>query len=156
MCIRDSYLDGGFANAKEFILKFVLNDLEHKKLFYDSKTILQAVSYTHLDVYKRQELISRAVRGHWSIESMHWHLDVTFREDADTTICLLYTSIRYYKKLLSVETDDYAVYAHSPFKEANRLFVLGQDVSTKYTRRGYEMYELFAIYIKNVDRKSVV
>lgn len=37
------YLDGGFANAKEFILKFVLNDLEHKKLFYDSKTILQEV-----------------------------------------------------------------------------------------------------------------
>ena len=28
--------------------------------------------------------------------------------------------------------------------------VLGQDVSTKYTRRGYEMYERFAIYIKNV------
>ena len=28
----------------------------------------------------------RAVRGHWSIESMHWHLDVTFREDANTTI----------------------------------------------------------------------
>ena len=35
------YLDGGFANAKEFILKFILNDLEHKKLFFDSKTILQ-------------------------------------------------------------------------------------------------------------------
>ena len=35
------YLDGGFANAKEFIHKFVLNDLENKKLFYDSKTILQ-------------------------------------------------------------------------------------------------------------------
>ena len=35
------YLDGGFANAKEFILRFVLNDLENKKLFYDSKTILQ-------------------------------------------------------------------------------------------------------------------
>lgn len=58
--------------------------------------------------------------------------------------------IRYYERLLSVETDDYAVYAHSPFKEANRLLVLGQDVSTKYTRRGYEMYERFAIYIKNV------
>lgn len=58
--------------------------------------------------------------------------------------------IRYYKRLLSVETDDYSVYAHSPFKEANRLLVLGQDVSTKYTRRGYEMYERFAIYIKNV------
>jgi ribonuclease-3 len=35
------YLDGGFASAKEFILQFVLNDLEHKKLFFDSKTILQ-------------------------------------------------------------------------------------------------------------------
>ena len=35
------YLDGGFANAKEFILNHVLNDLEGKRLFYDSKTILQ-------------------------------------------------------------------------------------------------------------------
>ena len=35
------YLDGGFANAKEFILRFVLNDIEHKKLFFDSKTIFQ-------------------------------------------------------------------------------------------------------------------
>ena len=35
------YLDGGFASAKEFIHRFVLNDIEHKQLFYDSKTILQ-------------------------------------------------------------------------------------------------------------------
>lgn len=35
------YLDGGFANAKEFIHTFILSDLEHKKLFFDSKTILQ-------------------------------------------------------------------------------------------------------------------
>ena len=37
------YLDGGFANAKEFILKYILTDIENKKLFYDSKTILQEV-----------------------------------------------------------------------------------------------------------------
>ena len=37
------YLDGGFANAKEFILRFILNDLENKKLFFDSKTILQEI-----------------------------------------------------------------------------------------------------------------
>ena len=37
------YLDGGFANAKEFVEKFILTDIEHKKLFYDSKTILQEV-----------------------------------------------------------------------------------------------------------------
>ena len=34
------YLDGGFANAKDFIRRFVLNDIEHKKLFFDSKTNL--------------------------------------------------------------------------------------------------------------------
>lgn len=37
------YLDGGFANAKEFVLDYVLNDIEHKKLFFDSKTILQEI-----------------------------------------------------------------------------------------------------------------
>ena len=37
------YLDGGFTNAKEFVLNFILNDIEHKQLFYDSKTILQEV-----------------------------------------------------------------------------------------------------------------
>ncbi len=37
------YLDGGFASAKEFILKYILTDIENKQLFYDSKTILQEV-----------------------------------------------------------------------------------------------------------------
>ena len=31
------YLDGGFASAKEFIHRFILNDIEHKQLFYDSR-----------------------------------------------------------------------------------------------------------------------
>ena len=35
------YLDGGFASAKEFVHKYILTDIEHKQLFYDSKTILQ-------------------------------------------------------------------------------------------------------------------
>jgi predicted transposase YbfD/YdcC len=30
--------------------------------------------------------IARAIRGHWMVESYHWHLDVTFREDANRTI----------------------------------------------------------------------
>lgn len=37
------YLDGGFTNAKEFVLRYILTDIENKKLFYDSKTILQEV-----------------------------------------------------------------------------------------------------------------
>src|SRR5699024_5774265 len=37
------YLDGGFANAKEFIHRFILNDIQNKQLFYDSKTTLQEI-----------------------------------------------------------------------------------------------------------------
>lgn len=35
------YLDGGLEKATGFIYRFVLNDLEHKRLFYDAKSILQ-------------------------------------------------------------------------------------------------------------------
>lgn len=47
------YLDGGFASAKEFIHRFVLNDIGHKKLFYDSKTILQEIVQRD---YKEEEV----------------------------------------------------------------------------------------------------
>jgi len=32
------------------------------------------------------EEAARAVRGHWIVESYHWHLDVTFREDGNHTL----------------------------------------------------------------------
>ena len=32
------------------------------------------------------EEAARAIRGHWMVESFHWHLDVTFREDANHTL----------------------------------------------------------------------
>ena len=32
-----------------------------------------------------QEMV-RAIRGHWMVESHHWHLDVTFREDSNHTL----------------------------------------------------------------------
>jgi ribonuclease-3 len=35
------YLDGGFKKAVAFIQRFVLSDFEEKRLFYDSKTLLQ-------------------------------------------------------------------------------------------------------------------
>ena len=37
------YLDGSFEEAKRFVRQFVLNDIEHKQLFFDSKTILQEI-----------------------------------------------------------------------------------------------------------------
>lgn len=35
------YLDSGLDNARRFIYDYVLNDIEHKTLFYDCKTTLQ-------------------------------------------------------------------------------------------------------------------
>ena len=55
--------------------------------------------------------------------------------------------IRYYKTLLSTSKEDYAIYAKSPFDPANRRILLGMDVSTKYTRRGSEMYRRYAEYL---------
>ena len=52
------YLDGGFTNAKEFIHRFVLTDLEDKKLFYDSKTILQEM----MQAQGREPVAYRLVR----------------------------------------------------------------------------------------------
>lgn len=51
------YLDGGFANAKEFILRFIMNDLEHKQLFYDSKTILQEIVQSRTEEPLSYELL---------------------------------------------------------------------------------------------------
>ena len=35
------YRDGGFEPAQDYIRRFILEDIDNKKLFYDSKTILQ-------------------------------------------------------------------------------------------------------------------
>ncbi len=43
------YLDGGFTSAKEFIHRFILTDLENKKLFFDSKTILQEMVQAQME-----------------------------------------------------------------------------------------------------------
>ena len=38
------YLDGGFANAKEFVTSFILNDLESKQLFLIAKLFYRKLS----------------------------------------------------------------------------------------------------------------
>lgn len=40
------------------------------------------ISSCRLDITHFQQ----AIRGHWGIESMHWHLDVTFGEDSNHTL----------------------------------------------------------------------
>lgn len=58
------YLDGGLANAKEFIDRFILNDIEHKQLFYDSKTILQEMVQAQFKEILYYELIKEEGPDH--------------------------------------------------------------------------------------------
>ena len=58
------YLDGGFANAKEFIHRFILKDLENKKLFFDSKTILQEIVQAHFKETISYQLIGEKGPDH--------------------------------------------------------------------------------------------
>lgn len=51
------YLDGGFASAKEFVFRFILNDMENKKLFFDSKTILQEIVQGQYEATLSYELL---------------------------------------------------------------------------------------------------
>lgn len=60
--------------------------------------------------------------------------------------------IHYYKNLLSVEKDDYAIYAQSPFPKENMLLLQAGDVSTRYTMRGRDMYGRYAVYIGRTAR----
>ena len=43
------------------------------------------VRYYMLSRFLSGERFAEAVRSHWGIESMHWVLDVTFREDESRT-----------------------------------------------------------------------
>lgn len=58
------YLDGGFDTAKTFIERFVLNDIEHKSLFYDSKTTLQEIVQSKYGVTVTYKIIEESGPEH--------------------------------------------------------------------------------------------
>ena len=58
------YLDSGIESAKSFIYRFILTDIEHKKLFYDSKTILQEVVQGNYDEPLSYRLLSEEGPDH--------------------------------------------------------------------------------------------
>lgn len=55
--------------------------------------------------------------------------------------------MKYYRGLLSTREDDYGIYVRSPFEQKNRCILICADVSSRYTRRGYEEYRKIAEYI---------
>ena len=73
----------------------------------------------------------------------------TFLDMGNSTIFFSATllPVQYYKRLLSGQMDDYAVYAESSFDMKKRLLVNGTDISTKYSKRTNDMYRRYAQYI---------
>ena len=60
--------------------------------------------------------------------------------------------IKYYMEQLGGSSEDYSVYAPSPFDSSKRLIMVGNDVSTKYTRRSEAEYRRIADYISGFVR----
>ncbi len=60
--------------------------------------------------------------------------------------------INYYMEQLGGKPEDYAVYAPSSFLPENRLIMIGNDVSTKYTRRNEREYRRILDYIKDFTK----
>lgn len=75
--IGSIYLDGGFANAKDFVNRFVLNDIENKQLFFDSKTILQEVVQAR-GLEAQYELLNETGPEHDKTFHVHAYIDGLF------------------------------------------------------------------------------
>ncbi|NLC17903.1 MAG: ATP-dependent DNA helicase [Clostridiales bacterium] len=64
--------------------------------------------------------------------------------------------IQYYMEQLGGKKDeDYAVYAPSSFPVENRLIMIANDVSTRYSRRNTREYQKICSYIKNFTEAKV-
>lgn len=59
--------------------------------------------------------------------------------------------IQYYKEMLSVKTDHYAVYARTSFSKEQKLLMIGRDVSSRYKRRNPAEFQKIAAYIAEIS-----
>ena len=69
------FIDGGIENAKKFIYRFVLSDLEDKILFMDSKTLLQEEIQKKNTSQLRYELVGEEGPDHDKQVSVEAYLD---------------------------------------------------------------------------------
>ena len=87
--------DHGKADIRRYYQTSAIGWLDGKEKWKGLKTI-GMVERKHGDATERRYYISSlscnaeefayAVRGHWSVETMHWYLDVLFKEDSNHTL----------------------------------------------------------------------
>lgn len=58
------FIDGGFESAKALILKFVLTDVEDRKMFYDSKSMLQEAAQQEFETAPVYEIVGETGPDH--------------------------------------------------------------------------------------------
>ncbi|MDE5885087.1 MAG: ISAs1 family transposase [Oscillospiraceae bacterium] len=85
----------GMADVREYYQTTSISWLSGKEKWKGIKSIGMVVRTFHGVTEKRYyisslpcniEEFASAIRGHWSVEAMHWQLDVTFKEDANHTL----------------------------------------------------------------------
>ena len=62
--------------------------------------------------------------------------------------------VKYYRKMFSTRSDDYAIYAETSFSARQRALLVADDVSSRYTRRGRREYQRMAEYIHRVTAEK--
>lgn len=70
------FLDGGFDAAKSFVLRYIMTDIEHKRMFYDSKTMLQEVCQARFHQNVTYHLMGENGPDHAKV----FHVNVTVGE----------------------------------------------------------------------------
>ena len=73
-------------NEQGKVVEFIRKDSSSKVRYADdeaAKAAAEAVFDEHPELFRK--LAQWAIRLHWGIESMHWILDMTFREDESRT-----------------------------------------------------------------------
>ncbi len=102
------YLDGGFTSAKEFILKYVLQDIEHKKLFYDSKTILQELIQNKYKQSLHYVLLSEEGPDHNKVFTVQAYMNETALMTGEGRTKKAAEQNAAYQSLLKFEQGDYS------------------------------------------------
>lgn len=136
--------------------------LEEYREFEERKAVLEFyfTIRNFLDIYDRldeyyQIYTQITPHGEFLLKLFCVNPSHNLKECMDKGNCTVFFSatllpVNYYKEFLSGNTEDYAIYIHSPFKKEQRLLLTAKDVSTRYTRRTETEYQKMYRYIQTI------